>query len=230
MGYLHHSAQYFPIVNDVINEEDTSGAVPVSTCNLNYTKQPTPNHKPTTPVALKDLLSRTGRSTTRRPSISGIFRSRKYSLANINSSQTNHQKAVEDVRVVSTLSPYLSTNISESETVYAPGTNSEALHPCASPYGGPPEEHVGTNQPRISKSKCGTSMPPRPKIPPRKTFKPPLLNNRTNILFDNGLGAARPITNKPRAKLSEKRTELNMESPQIDIKRIASFVAVQEAW
>lgn len=244
-SYLHHSAlgtQYFPIVNDVINEEDqdtggygnlvASSTIPIGIYNLKYKKPSTPSRGPTTSVALKDLLTRTGGYTKRRPSISGIFRGRKSSLANLKPSKSNDQGPMEltlvhatDVRAAITSGPHLSSNTSAPETVYAPEPSPKALCPYVAPVGESPRGLAGNNKPKTPKLNC--AIPPRPR---RITFKSPLLDVGENALFDNGLGATRVIKNRSRTKPRWEQIELNMENPGTDIKRIASFMAVQEAW
>lgn len=226
----------------MINEEnqDTGGyenlvansTIPIGIYNLNYKKLSTPNRGPTTSVALKDLLGRTGGYTKRRPSISGIFRGRKSSLTNLEPSKSNYQGPMgltlvhaTDVQAAITSGLHLPSNTSIPETAYAPETSPKALCSYVAPVGEPPRGLVGNNKPRTPKLKC--AIPPRPH---RRTFKSPLLNVRENILFDNGLGETRTIKNRLIAKPPGEQMELNVENPEIDIKRIASFVAVQEAW
>lgn len=235
-GYLNRSAiepQYLPITNNVITEKEqdtddrenlvAGGTIPIGIYNLNCTKLSIPSRGPTTPVALKDLLSRPGSSTTRRPSISGIFRDRGSSRANPKPSQPNNQKPTQAMmlqgtgfRVASTMGPLLSPNTSGRESAYA--------------LSEPPRVFVVNNEPTISNPKRRTDMPPRSEIPPWKRFKPPLLDNKVNALSDNNFGTTKAISRRSRAKPFGRRRELDMESPKIDIKRIASFVAVQEAW
>lgn len=246
-SYLNRSAlepQYFPITNYVITEKEqdiddcenlvAGGTVPIGIYNLNCTKLSIPSRGPTTPVALKDLLSRPGSSTTRRPSISGIFRDRRSSRANLKPSRSNSQKPtqvmVQDTgfRMASATGPLLSPNTSGRESVYA--------------LSGSPRGLVVNNEPTIPGLKCGVRMPARPEVLPRTRFKPPLLNsktlldnktlpdNKTNVLLDNDFGTTRAIARRLRTKPFGRRRELDMGGPKIDIKRIASFVAVQEAW
>lgn len=238
-GYLHRptrESRFFPIANDVINEEEQNtgghgnlevGAIPIGIYNLNCTKQSIPNRGPTTPIALKDLLSRTGRSTTRRPSISGIFRGRKPSLTNIKPSKSSNRGPMEvtlmqdtNLRVALPTGSLLLPNTSGRESAYVPPSGSS---------GGSSGGCV-VNTPTISKLKHRITMPLRPDIPSRKRFKPPLLGNKANVLLDNDFGKTRATASRSRARPFGKRGELVMESPKIDIKRIASFAAVREAW
>lgn len=245
MGYPHRSVpetQYFPIVSDVINEEDqdtggyenlvANSTIPNGIYNLHYKKLSTPNRGPTTSVALKDLLSRTLGYTKRQPSISGIFRGRKSSLANLEPSKSNYQGPMEltlvhatDVQAVITSGPYLSSNTSAPSTAYTPETIPKSLCPYVAPVGESLRGLVGNNKPRAPKLKC--AIPPRPR---RRTFKSPLLDVGENILFDNDFRQTRTIKNRLRTKPPGEQIKLNVENPEIDIKRIASFVAVQEAW
>lgn len=239
-GYLHRSApesRFFPIANDVINEEEQDtggyenlvvGAIPIGIYNLNCTKPSIPNRGPTTPVALKDLLGRTGRSTTRRPSVSGIFRGRKPSLANIKPSKSDNQGPMKATLMKDT-NPRMALPAGSLLLQNTSGRESAYILPNGSPSGSP-RGCVVNNKPTISKPKHRITIPLRSEIPSRKRFKPPLLGNKANVLLDNDSGKTRATASRSRPRPFGKRRELDMESPKIDIKRIASFAAVQEAW
>lgn len=106
----------------------------------------------------------------------GIFRGGASSFANLKPSKPNYQGPVEvtvqdaDVCVALTSGPLLPPN---TETAYAPGTSSKALHPYIPPLSRSPREPMRNNEPRNPKP--GTAMLSKPKTPLRTRFKPLLL-------------------------------------------------------
>lgn len=246
-GYLRRSilaTQYFPIVNDVIDEEELSvprggdfmakSTVTAGLYNLSCTAFSTPNRIPTTPVALKDLLIRTGRSNTQRPSVSGIFRGRTSSFANSKSVKPNNPEPMKaappqeaDASSELTFNSIPSPNGSETENAYKHQAIPDALSPYTSPLGRLPLEVVGGKKP--GKRNC-RAITTRIEPPLQKRFKPPLLNNTAKDLLGNGLGVAGVTAKKSRTSMVKGWRQLDMGGSGAGIMRQSSFAAVREAW
>lgn len=208
--------------------------VTVGLYNLSCTAFSTPNRIPTTPVALKDLLIRTGRSNTRRPSVSGIFRGRTSSFANSKSIKPNNLEPVKaappqeaDTSSELTFNSIPSPNGSETENAYKYQAIPNALRPYTSPLGRLHLEVVGGREPE--KRNC-REITTRLEPPLQKRFRPPLLNNTAKGLLGNGLGVARATAKKSRTSMVKEWRQLDMRGPGVGIMRQSSFAAVREAW
>lgn len=247
-GYLRWSdqtTQHFPIFNEAIDEEEQDvskdgegmavrSTILTGTYDLS-TKFSTPSRSRTlmTPVALKDLLNRTGSSSKRRPSVSGIFRGRTSYFTNPKLVELSNQEqrgvALQaGVGLVPTSDLPSTSTVSGPKGAYELQANPRVTRPYVSPLRKSPPEATGNRKPR--KRTRQTTTTSRLETQTQKRFKLPLSNDMTETLTDSSLGETGTIAKRSRTTLLKKRTELNLGSPNIDIRRIASFAAVWEAW